>query len=459
MKQITKKEREERKLRDSRRKSIKEGIYASASFALGNSYISPFAIALNASNSLVALLGSISGFLGPISQIFGAHLIGKYSRKKIVLKAVLTEALLWIPFAIIAILFQLNVMTSLLPIFVLLSFSFHTIAGNAGGPSWFSWMGDIIKDNQRGRYFSRRNLLTGFISMTLAIISSFFLDYFKNSGRIMIGFLILFALAFFFRINSWRIFRKQYEPEVKIRKKDKSNLLDFILEAPKTNFGKFTIYRFFLALAIAISGPLLAVYLLRNLNFSYTTYMLITFAGTLFSLTTITLWGKFADKYGNYKTIKITSFAIPLIPLLWIISPNPIYLVFVPSLIGGMVWAGFNLASSNFIYDNIPPGKRGSIVSYYHLIWGIGHAIGAGVGAILIKYLKTTIAPIIIIFIIGAIIRLIVVLFNIYRIKEVRKTSEFRGNVSLKNLVFKRIKPTLVEEVHQIMHIPDYLKR
>ena len=70
----------------SRRLSIKEGMFAAASGSVGNTYISPFAIAINASNSLVALLSSISGLLGPLTQMFSSKLIEKYSRKKIILK-------------------------------------------------------------------------------------------------------------------------------------------------------------------------------------------------------------------------------------------------------------------------------------------------------------------------------------------------------------------------------------
>ena len=67
----------------ARTQSIKEGVFASAKSAFGDSYISPFAIAINSSNSMVALLSSISGLLGPLSQIFGSKLIEKYERKKI----------------------------------------------------------------------------------------------------------------------------------------------------------------------------------------------------------------------------------------------------------------------------------------------------------------------------------------------------------------------------------------
>jgi MFS family permease len=89
----------------ARRKSIKEGIFATIQTSFGEYYISPFAIAINASEALIALITSITGLLGPISQIFSSNLLKRYSRKKIVRKSVLLQAILWLPLILISFLF------------------------------------------------------------------------------------------------------------------------------------------------------------------------------------------------------------------------------------------------------------------------------------------------------------------------------------------------------------------
>jgi len=116
----------------SRRLSIKEGIFASAKDAFGNHYISPFAIAINASNSLVVLLSSIAGLLGPISQISGSRLLEKYSRKKILTKSVFLESLIWLPMIAIAILFYKGILVNILPFLVLILFSMYIILLHLG---------------------------------------------------------------------------------------------------------------------------------------------------------------------------------------------------------------------------------------------------------------------------------------------------------------------------------------
>ena len=182
-------------------------------------------------------------------------------------------------------------------------------------------------------------------------------------------------------------------------------------------------------------------------------------AGTFLSLLLIELWGKFADKYGSYNTIKISSILMIFLPMLWVINPNPIYLIFVPSALSGVAWAGFHIAENNFIYDNVGPQKRGLAITYYNLFLGAGIFLGGLISAMLTQYLNTTwIEPIILIFIIASILRFFVVAFGIRKLKEIRHTKEFKGIQSIGHLVLKEAKPTIQEEFRQVMHIGKYLK-
>lgn len=442
----------------ARRHSIKEGVFASARMSFGDRFIQPFAIAINTSNPLVALLTSISGLLGPLSQLFSAQWFEKYSRKKVVMLSVFLESLMWLPFIAIAFLFSKGILIDFLPVLLLFSFSIYIIMANASHPYWFSWMGDIVDKKYRGRWFSKRNLLTGIVSVILAIIASIFLDYFKEIDLAMLGFIVLFSLALISRLLSWFTFKKQYEPKLKFEKENYFSFWEFLKKAQKNNFGKFTIFRALFAFAGAISGAVWSIYLLRYLGFSYSIYMVILASEILFSLLFLALWGKLADKYGNYKVLTITTLFLPITPLLWILHPSPIYLIFVPALIGGIAWGGFALATSNFIYDNVGKQKRSLASSYYTMLWGIGVFLGAGVAALLIKYLPTWIfEPIILIFIISAIVRMIIVAWWIPKLKEIRKTKKLTAK-RLEKILIKDIKPTLIEEVHQIGSLGHYLR-
>lgn len=454
-KRVSKKERKHK----SRRVLIKESIYQATKANVGTRYIQPFAIAIEASDSLVALLASVHGLLDPLSQIVSARMMEKFSRKKIIRKVVFLESLIWILFAVIAFLFYKGIITDILPMIVLFTFGIFAILFGAGHPPWFSWLGELVDDKYRGRWFSKKNLISGFVGIIVAVVAAIFLDYANKKGWAMIGFIILFLIAAIARLECWRIFRKVYEPKFKPKKSRSSSFLGFVINTPKTNFGRFALYRAFISFSASVTAPLLAVYLLRNLGFSYFTYMAITLSIVAASLILIRLWGDFSDRYGNYIVLVITSILIPIIPILWILNTSPIYLALVPAVVTGIASSGFLLASGNFIYDSVPKGTRGELVSYFNMMRGIGIFLGAGLGAILIKYLSIqSIEPIIAIFIFGAILRMLVVFFGLNTIKEVRKTKKLKGIKGLRKALLKEITPTIEEEAHQISSIKTYLE-
>ena len=440
--------------------SIKEGILASAKNSFGQSYISPFAIAVNASNSLVALLTSVSGIFGPLSQLLGSKLMRRHSRKKIVTQYISLESLVWISFILIAILFYKGIIVNILPFLVLLFFSLYIIFGNVAYPPWFSWIGDIVDKKYRGRWFSKRRLIDGFVLGILTIAAAIFLDVFREKNFLMLGFVVLFSLAFIFRIMSVKIFRSQYEPKLKTKKEDYFSFWSFLKKSEGNNFGRFSIFMALLNFSSAISSSLVIVYLLRYLEFNYLIYMIIISAGGGFALISLTFWGKFADKYGNYKVLGITTMLLPIVPILWILNDSPIYLIFVPFVIHNVALAGFNLSATNFIYDNGHPGKIGLMISYHNLLSGIGVFFGAGLGALLIKYLQLDfIEPLFAIFILSAVLMMVVVFWWIPELKEVRKTEKLKNYSRVfKELIIKGGAATISEELHQLMAIKTYLK-
>ena len=166
--------------------------------------------------------------------------------------------------------------------------------------------------------------------------------------------------------------------------------------------------------------------------------MIITMSQVLFSLLILKAWGKFADRYGNYQVLKITALLVPLYPILWLVSNNVVFLIFGPSLVGGIGWAGFNLAAGNFVYDSVKPQKRSLAISYFHLLNGIGIFLGAGLGGLLAKTINIAFMDILLfIFLISAFARLTVSLIGLPKIKEVRKTEMFDSSKAFKHLLYQ----------------------
>ncbi|MEA3413961.1 MAG: MFS transporter [Nanoarchaeota archaeon] len=453
MKEVSEKE----KKHHTRRLSIKEGIFWSVKSSLGDHYLAPFSIAMNASNSIVAILNSLWN-LGPISQLFGSRLVGKRSRKSILTKTMAVESFGWLLIALISFLFYKQILVSLLPIFLLVAVSLFIISGGIGHPSWFSWIGDVVDEKYRGRWFAKRSTILSFTTIILAITAAFLLEYLKKINQPVIGFIFLFSIAFLARFTCIKIIRSHYEPKLKLRKKDNYSLKEFFQDFGKTNFGKFAAFRLMFAFSMGLTSPLVAIYLLRYLGFDYITFILIAISGTMFSVITLNLWGKISDKYGNYKVIALTTLIIPLTPLLWILSPSRIYLFIVPAIFGGTAWTAFLISSGNFIYDNISKQKRGKAISYFNLMIGLGAFAGGLTSAYLIKVINTSwIEPLFLIFLIGTLARMIVVGIWIPLLKEIKHKRKLKNFKELGNLVIKQAKPIILEDIHEIVEIKNYI--
>ena len=118
----------------------------------------------------------------------------------------------------------------------------------------------------------------------------------------------------------------------------------------------FRNYSFFVAGlqgAVAVSAPFFAVYLLRDLQFTYLQFSLNSVASIATQFFMLRFWGRFSDRFGNHLVMVISSCAIPIIPLVWLVSPNPLYLLLV-QVVSGIFWSGFTLSTANYLYDIRP---------------------------------------------------------------------------------------------------------
>ncbi len=407
-----------KKKQEGLRISIREGSAYAVMDGLGNSYISPFAIALKASNTQIGLLSAIPNLIAPLAQLGTVKAMEKVaSRKKIVMAAAALQAVMWLPIMMIPFFFidygaeMLIILFSLLAIFA----SFVV-------PVWTSWMGDLVPENERGSYFGKRNKIVGIVGLAVMLLGGIYLDLFENlNGKmVFIGFATIFFISFLARIASLYFFNKQYEPELKFDRKKYFSLFDFIEHMMQNNFGRFVMFISLIHLVAYIAAPFFSVYMLDDLGFSYTTFMIISLSSGLATLVSMPYWGKFGDKFGTMKLLRVCGMLIFLVPLLWVFSKSIAYL-FIVELLSGIVWAGFNLAASNFVFDAVTREKRALCIAYMNILRGIGIFAGSLVGGYLTTYLPITFMnKILFVFLISSALRIIVAMIFLPGLKEVR---------------------------------------
>ena len=408
--------KEAAELKKSLQYSIKDGSAASMAAGVGDNFISPFAVALKASNFQIGLLSALPSLI-PI-ELLSAKFMEKFSRKKIITFGVLLQALLWLPIALLSALFLKN--PALTPVLLIIFYTVYALVGLFISPVWSSWMKDIVDEEKRGKYFGKRNKIAGAAGLAATLIAGFILDFFKNQGYILLGFGVLFILAALFKMVSRSYLKRQYEPKLKIQEGYYFSFWQFLKKSLKNNYGKFVIFIALINFTVALSGPFFTPYMLRDLGLNYVTFILLNLIiPSVVTLVTMPLWGILTDRYGSVKIMQTTAWFIPFIPIAWIISPNIYWLIFI-QVISGITWAGFNLAAGNFTYDAVTP-QRMSICSAYMLVLsGMGAFLGAILGGLLASLPITFMNIFFFVFVISGIARLIVISVMLKKIKEVR---------------------------------------
>ena len=443
--------------------SVREGSLASVSTSLGLSYFSPFALAMKATASQVGILHAVVNLIPSLVQLKASALLEKFSRKRVVLIGVMAQILLFIPMILTGVLFFMGV-PYMVWAFIFFVGLFYASSGS-NHPAWFSWMGSLVPENNRGQYFSKRNRIAGFFGVASMVIGALILDGAKRIGVVrgevlgftLIGFGVLFVLAGVVRFWSWVLLARQYEPRFKVRKKEYFSFWQFLRESPKTAFGRFVLFRGVFSVAIGIAGPFWVVYMLRNLGFSYVWFMAVTVSAILFRLMFLPLLGKFSDRFGNVKLMKICSLMIFLSPALWLLSTLigsdigvKIYLLIVPAILGGFAWGGYDLATNNYVYDAVRQRKRGFGVAYMNLVVGVGTFVGASIGSVIAWAGVGFMDTILFIFAVSMVGRLLVALFGVRHLKEVRHVKKFSSHYLIRE--FRPVQG-IVREVHHLGHM------
>ena len=406
------------RVRKSLRYSILDGSAYAAMMGLTQNFITPLALELKASSFQIALLSSVPSFTTAMAQLSAPNLAERAgSRKGFIVPVLLAHALMFIPILLVPYLFNVSAVWWLIG-FVTIS----TVLGSITFPPWGSMMADLVPEQLRGRYFGNRNMIMGFITQVFFYMAGGILTLF--SGAIFTGYTLLFVGATVFRLLSLYFLSRQYEPVQAVSKVKGPNLLTMIRNIGSSNLGKFTLFFALIDFCTLISGPFFSVFMLRDLQFSYMTFVLVCSASQLSTLLFMIFWGRRADKWGNLKVIQITSLLVPLVPILWIFNDNVIYLMAI-NVVSGFAWSGFGLAGVNFAYDASEPENRTKYLAIFAAIDGLACCLGALLGGSIVPHLPDLFGyQLHTLFVISGVLRGLVVLLLLRKVKEVRNVAD-----------------------------------
>ncbi len=393
------KKKRDMRLRKALDTSIFEGIFAqvySALVSIGNSFITKFAVLLNASPLHFSIISAIAQ-LSQLFQIIGIIITKrlKSRKKKCVWYAFYGRAVnlfLFIPLLIIySKISLLGMSPQILSIVIfllilLISAALQNISGNL----WTAWISDLVPKSIRGRFFSKRMQILSFYGLIFAYIFSIFVDCFESSEgnwkysiieftgltRIFIpenqalGLYLVFFIGIVIGLLGLYFLNQQDEKEVK----HKLTETDFSIKEPlkNKNFRQLALFNAWWMLAIGIGAPFWGAFMMKKLHMSLFEIQMYGAISSLSMLVAFKWWGKFIDRFGNRTTMKICVFLGGINPLIWVFFTKESYwLIWPEAILSGFMWSGTNIVSMNFILAISPKGKEQIWSGVYSAIGGV----------------------------------------------------------------------------------------
>jgi MFS family permease len=422
----------------SLRHSLYDGITYSTMTGGAESYFSAFAILLKASTAQIGLLASMPPLLASFMQLVSAWLGRKTGhRKRIIVIGAVIQASTLIPLTVLPLLFPDDAVLLLLICSVV-----YFVGPNLGSPQWSSLMGDIVPEHRRGRFFALRTQLASISSFLALIVAGLILQLFDSVGGAYWGFVTVFSLTAIARFLSAYHLAQMFDPPGHVAALESPWHIDLWRSIRATDLVPFSLFFASMQFAVAIASPFFVVYMLRDLKFSYVEFMINAAAGVLMQFLTLNRWGRLSDLFGNRLILITTGAFIPFMPVLWLVSTDYYYLLAVQCLTG-LVWAGFSLSASNFVFDLTPPARRATLMAAHNVFAALAVFGGAVIGGFLGTHLPNQLtlfghtfewfSVLYGVFAISTLMRIVVAAGFLRRIEEVRQVRR----MSVPGLIFR----------------------
>ena len=386
----------------NQRLNIAEGSFNAVSVGLTAAFIVPFALLLGASSTLIALLTTVPNLVGAFAQLWVQRVRDLFdTRRQHMFVFSFIQALTWLPLLFIHSLPH--------PQWWLLAIvTINATGGFLIGPVWNSFTADIVPERERGRFFGLRNTATGVCAFVATVIAGGILNWLKPTNPYL-GFILLFLLAFGFRLSGALLFLRMGKPPEATPSSGSPAPHELLLHAERTPFGRFTLFVTLFYVAVYLASPFFPMYQLSVLGWSYARFTLFACISAITSFLTMFIWGKFVDRLGARVVLLTAGLTIPLVPLLWAATTD-LRVLALAEVLSGASWAAFGLSVSTYLFDATDRSTRTRRVAEYTLLIQLASFIGAILGGLVLSAYAKTAQAYLNVFFLSAALRFIVVI-------------------------------------------------
>ena len=378
---VQKRKRQSKKIKSSLRISTVEGSWWAVMYGMVETYFGAFFEYLKYSSYEISILSTLPIFIGAGFQNLTGWFYDILRSRKILLIILKFIQTVTIPLILFAGYSSGNY-------YVLLAFIclYYVVAMSQMSP-WTSWMGYLVPGRLRGRYFGNRSQVVRIFMLISSLLAGAILNSYDKSSTLN-GFIIIFSIGMIANLGCIYYLKRQYEPEDTT--KDEIVEIDSRDRNMESGLKRFITYDSLSEFSFHVSGPLMMVYWLRDLNFNYIELAIIINVSQVIGLFSMRYWGKRIDNQGSYSTIRSASFYITIIPLLWIgiyYLPNELILAgsIIIASMASLMFSGRALALDNRLYEHMKNKKMIQVTSKRVFFRGLSIFIGGLIGGLLTR--------------------------------------------------------------------------
>ena len=336
------------KVKQNLKLSTIEGSFWAVMYGGGETFLSACAVFLQFSAFQISFLSSFPPFIGSCFQLFSSSIKNKFKDiKQFVVAMSYLQAMLWI--VLVLLLFYKPTYK-----YILIWSCIYWMIATAIQPAWTAWMGYFVPRRIRARYFGKRNRVIGFVSFITTLIAGYILDFFNEN--MIYGFAIIFIVAFLGRTFSAFYLNKKFNFEGK----ETQNLFEYIysfknLISKKNKSFYYILFNSYISFSIMFFGPLFSIYILRTMELGVFIYTINMTLWQISNFSSSDYFGKLCEKIGDYKVLKVSTYIIVFLPILWILlyyldNQAQIIATFVVSILAGVCFSAYTLSSFNLLY-------------------------------------------------------------------------------------------------------------
>jgi len=341
-----------------------------------------FMLHLGASPAEIALVGSVP-LLSQVASPAAAYLAAAFGRRKLLTIAMaLVSRLTWLLAAALPLVPMPDAWRPTVLILVVLVSSFFLAAN---GTLWTAWMGDVVPERERGRYFGLRAGIVGVVAMVANLAAGAFLD---RVGA-PLSFQAVLIASVVIALAGIVVYGLQLDPPTRHERVRWRELLT--VPWRDRGFRRFLRFALYWQFVIMLAAPFVFPYFLDELRLTFTQVAIWSSIAALTALFTTYLWGRLADRVGNKGVLAISTFlAGLLLPSTWILAgmTGQVGWVWLSAFFDAVAWGAIGPAIFNLALVSAPRANRVVFIAMYSLGTGVAGFLGGALSGPLLVALR-----------------------------------------------------------------------